>query len=84
MCVVTELIAANESSGNGHFSPGWCEVRTCAGVRKPCQAAGGFSGPPDYFWRTDGGFRGGSGKLLVGIRRLLESELKGPPLVALI
>ena len=29
------------------------------------------------------GFRGGSGKLLGGIRRLLESELKGLPLVAL-
>lgn len=32
---------------------------------------------PDDFWRTSGSFRGGTGKLLGGIRRLLESEPRG-------
>lgn len=32
---------------------------------------------PDGFWRTGGSFRGGTGKLLGGIRQLLESEPRG-------
>ena len=32
---------------------------------------------PDDFWRTGGSFRGGTGKLLGGIRRLLQSKPRG-------
>ena len=51
--------------------------------KKALPGGWGFFWPPDYFWMTGGGFRGGSRKLLGGIRRLLESELKGLPVVAL-
>ena len=68
MCVFMEQLGAvNESTGNGHFSTGWCEVRTCAGVRKPCQAAGGFSDPLTIFGGLVGALEVGLVNCLVGL-----------------
>ena len=57
-----------------YLSTGYCEVSTCAKVGKvPPVSRWGLFQPPDYFCSTSGCIKGRAGKLLGGIRWLLDS-----------
>ena len=63
-------------AAKGHFSIGECDVYTCPRVGKSHQwvvGGGQCLGPLDYIWSTGGYVRSGAGKLLGGIRWLLDS-----------
>ena len=51
--------------------------------KSPELSGGRFLWPPDCFWSIGEHIRGKAGKLVGGIRWLLDGYLKGPSLVAL-